>query len=493
MRTRSLWLGTAVLAGCGLLTQTRLPLHYDVSWLLLVGHRLLHGAVLGVDVVEINPPLFAYLSVPMAWVSEQAGGRDATALRIVTSLTLFAMLAVTWRALRAGWPEQVAQQLTLAATAALFVLPGEQFGQREHFVLAGMLPYAVVAAMRVKGVPVPRGMALIAGTLMAVAIAIKPFFGLAWCGLEAWHFVRGTGLPWRRPESLLALVGVLAYAALVPVLWPFYVVWLRLLASTYWSYHHVSFITAFLIWPWTPLAVLSWGLAILPMAQRRDPLTTSLAIVGAGSLAAAVSQAKGWENHYLPAAGFTLLLLVLLAWRDETGARGRLRLFAARVVGGVAGGLILIQTILLLLGRSGELEPAPNLRTWLQSHTHPGDTIAVLTGVPFTPVRMAASSKTVLATRFQNLWPLASLRSAGEHGPPAGSSAVETSLFNAIVADLSRNRPAVVAIRPKGGELPSLDLLAYFMRSASFRSLITAYDSVGTMDNYLIWQRPRAE
>ena len=233
-------------------------------------------------------------------------------------------------------------------------------------------------------------------------------------------------------------------------------------------------------------------------AAPGGPLGTSLAIVAAGSLGAAVTQAKGWENHYLPAAGFAaLLFLVLSIQQSEGGTRFRLRSLAARVGGGVAGVLVVMQTIFLLSGGSGELESVPNLRTWLQEHTNPGDTIAVLTGVPFTPVRLAESTRTVLATRFQNLWPLASLRSSARNqGAPQlahPEATVEKYLFTAIVSDLSREQPAVIAVRPTGGELPSLDLVEYFMRSPIFHHLIASYDSIGSMDHYIVRRRPKME
>ena len=50
------------------------PVNVDVSWLLVVRDRLLDGAQLNVDMVEVNPPFSIWLYMPYALLERLVGG-----------------------------------------------------------------------------------------------------------------------------------------------------------------------------------------------------------------------------------------------------------------------------------------------------------------------------------------------------------------------------------------------------------------------------------
>ena len=57
------WISIAAVFAAAMLLRQVVPLNVDVSWLLVIGERVLDGQRLYVDIVEINPPMavFAYL------------------------------------------------------------------------------------------------------------------------------------------------------------------------------------------------------------------------------------------------------------------------------------------------------------------------------------------------------------------------------------------------------------------------------------------------
>src|SRR6202011_5143475 len=54
----------ALVLAVAILLRQIVPLNTDVSWLLTIGERVLDGQRLYVDIVEINPPMAVFRSLP---------------------------------------------------------------------------------------------------------------------------------------------------------------------------------------------------------------------------------------------------------------------------------------------------------------------------------------------------------------------------------------------------------------------------------------------
>ena len=75
----SIWLGlTSLICLTGLWKVVGQPISADVAWFLHVAQRVLDGARLYVDVIEINPPLVAWLSMPAVIVEKVSGLSQTT-------------------------------------------------------------------------------------------------------------------------------------------------------------------------------------------------------------------------------------------------------------------------------------------------------------------------------------------------------------------------------------------------------------------------------
>ena len=62
----------------------------------------------------------------------------------------------------------------LVLAFALFLAPGNDFGQREHLLIGLALPGVLRAVGRMNGRPAPGGPAVAAGVLAGLGLAIKP-------------------------------------------------------------------------------------------------------------------------------------------------------------------------------------------------------------------------------------------------------------------------------------------------------------------------------
>src|SRR6185503_3081672 len=149
-------------------------------YMLYVAGRVLDGATLYRDVVDMNPPPIFGLNLAIEWVARATGLSDILLYRLGTALAVGGLLLLVRRQLtRHVLADRPAERryVLLMLCFALFPLSREDFGQREHLVLALLLPYAVVAVARLRGREVGTAEAGLAGALAGVARALKPPFG----------------------------------------------------------------------------------------------------------------------------------------------------------------------------------------------------------------------------------------------------------------------------------------------------------------------------
>jgi hypothetical protein len=344
----------------GLLPQALSRTLPDIAFPLWAAERMQHGARLYVDILEINPPLFVWLDLPLVWLSRVTGLGAITWYRIATSLLLFASLAGCWWALtRSLGDEKVEYRrvLWLAAAFALLLLPRLDWGEREHLSLALTLPYIFLGIARARGRAVPRGGAVLAGIAAGIGIAFKPHFVLVWLGREVavWSSVislrsstAADGAEGRRPvlseakepttddrrpevatllrlgaESISVPLLCIAYLAAVIIIHPEYFHLLRELGAAYQSFLRNSVLITLFLGDGSAIVL---GALIVALALRQLPKHAAVWRVLIGSMLgyflAAVIQAKGWRYHFYPSLGLALLLFAAMAWDARRATNG---------------------------------------------------------------------------------------------------------------------------------------------------------------------------
>ena len=284
----------------------------DVSWLLTVSERVLDGATLYRDVVEVNPPASMLLYLPGVALARLLHLRPELA---VVALT-FAVIAGAVRSIdRLLAPPPAARPwLVAAAIWALAVLPANCFAQREHWALLAVLPLLCVLIARSEARAVALVPALLAGLGGGVAIAIKPHFVLALLPVLGWSMWRRGGGRARAigPEWLAAGLIVVAYALTVALAFPRYLSdMLPLLSAVY--------LPARESWTnlvWGPIVLMPALMAVLAVHVEgahllRTPAGAML-LAAAGFAAAALVQGKGYLNHVYPGAALAYLAAAMV-------------------------------------------------------------------------------------------------------------------------------------------------------------------------------------
>jgi hypothetical protein len=319
----------AVVLGIVLFSMLRSPLKDDVAWLLYVARRWLAGRELYVDVVEVNPPLIVWISAIPIWL--------AGALRIdaqFTAIPFFvaAVLGCAWwtSSLLRGSGRLFDDRLPVFAAigTVLLVVPAGDLGQREHLLVAFMLPYLALFSRALDGERPALRDALIAGVLAGLGCALKPRYAGVFLALEGVALLRG-----RNPinaRSLSAGITMLLYAGGVALLCPAYLrravpLALALYGATDVPLRHLVADSLRLMFGQAVAIVLWWT------RRRRAPegsLMLTLVVFAIASTVICFIDGKDWFYHRLPATVATVLALLcwassaLLHRRDER--RGRL-------------------------------------------------------------------------------------------------------------------------------------------------------------------------
>ena len=164
-------------------------LHEDLAWLVYCAMRILDGAALYRDLVEINTPIVVFLYVPVVLLQRLTGWSFDLSVLLYVTAVLLAAIQGTARMLdteRYG-PGERTLLLWLIFLLNL-VLTGHSYGQKEHFALLLMVPFLVHFAATWAG---RSGRGRAAALAAGLGFAIKPHFVAIWAALALLALLRG--------------------------------------------------------------------------------------------------------------------------------------------------------------------------------------------------------------------------------------------------------------------------------------------------------------
>lgn len=325
MSGRALWLaaGWLVLALGGWQAWLWLP-HPDVAYYTTAAIQLDGGARLYHEIGDVNAP-------PIYWLHGLAHDlADATGLPDARTPALLLLLSAAAVLLWCAWlaPAAGAPLWTLPLLAALLTFPAlNGFAEREHWLLAGLLPYLFTLAAAARGAAPPGRSSLAAAALAgAFALLKPPYFLLPILAAELWLALRR-----RRLASLLrreVWVAAAVFLAGVVLMWLLHPAYFdRVLPQAFDYYANLGRPLDDMLAGrgiWLPLLLL---LATAALAFALPGLSALAGVAAATALGFAVAfflQAKGFAYQWLPVPVLGSLAAVLLL----AAAGPRLRILA---------------------------------------------------------------------------------------------------------------------------------------------------------------------
>jgi len=288
------------------------PLNTDVSWLLVIGERMLDGQRLYRDIIEINPPMAPFAYLPGVALARILGVDprhviDAQLL-LLAAASLFAvsrilLLSPATAASRSG-------AFTVWAALVVTILPMHVFAQREHIALLTFLPALAVYALRSNREPLPLWAILIAGIGAGITLAFKPFFTVpaAFCIL----FAAIRSRSWRAlfaPENIIAGVIVIVVSLGTYFLYPeYFTITYPLVRDTYLSWS----MPAAVIFLNDATLISTVALVTVMLARQKirpDPVLLVAVLASVGFAVSFFLQRRGWAYHSFPMVALALLAM----------------------------------------------------------------------------------------------------------------------------------------------------------------------------------------
>jgi hypothetical protein len=484
----------------------------DLGFLLYAAGRVLDGASMYRDIVEINPPLIVWFNVVVVRLARALHVSDLALYRLATALVVGGLLLYVRRVMAVyalSDAPRVRRYLLVLLCIALFPLAGEDFGEREHFVVALLLPFAFLVLARIRGRWVPDLEEAWIGLLAGIGIALKPHFAVVWIALEAlrrWRVTADRGH--LTPATGAVLTSFAAYAVTVLAATPDYLVLVGVLGPAYARFLSDPFLHLLVTAPGAPLVL--FALLALAALWRRLPnplLPRVLALTMLAAFLGGAAQQKGLPYHFYPARVLAFVLLGLLAtmavapqWRLSE------RLYA-RLVGPLIATITVVAlggTLLTIAGGGPETRrqrrETLELAAFVREHAH-GRPVGILSwhlGSSFPLINYAGVP---LASRFPHLWILPAsywdtlvrgdelrYHDVSEMGAP------ERWMFSAVRDDLlAANPELLIVLRPArdvaANGLRRVHYIRYFARQRELAQFFNQYGLVGEKGEFDVYQR----
>jgi putative flippase GtrA len=470
----------------------QLQLNHDSSWYLVATRSWLAGAQLYSDIMEINPPMAFFLTLPAIGLADLLGIDDTRAFILYVVLLAGLSLGVSVDLLRRAEGLSDAQRWVLLAGAvvALLVVPFSDFGQREQLMVILILPYVLAAALAPRKLRLPGALAIAIALAAGVGLALKPHFLAAPILLTlaiAWQ--ERSWRPLIAPANLIIGAVCAAYALVVWLGFPdYFAVIIPLGQATYGAYG--AGLLPSLLSPILLVAPIALLLAISSSPTGADRLVTIrfAAVAAAFALAYAV-QAKGWPYQLIPLAAF---LVMTLAWSVATSSKGR-----AVALSPVSLALASIVALTVVGGPYQNLAAAA-FRPVVERHGE-GVPVLVLSSNVSAAFPMVNETRAVWTSRYPAQWivpgAVQRLREEKCAEPEACSDIREALAFarSTAVEDFLQGEPTIVFVDQRQdksyfGGVP-FDYLDWLGHDPRFAAAFAGYRRMGDAGGYSVWER----
>ena len=444
------WPNVAILAIIAAATPLllQLSLTHDVSWQFWIARQMSQGVPLYERIMEINPPLWFWLALPLQVMATDIEVRPDR-LYIAAIIILSAWSA--WMTARLVFENDPSRKFgAMAAILALcWIAPIYDFGQREQLTILLTLPYCALMFKRVRGELVSTPNILMISGLAAVGLALKHYFVLVPILLEIWYFLshrRPTKL--FRPETFMLGFCAVIYVAAIAYYTPgFATKIIPLVASAYHGYERGFIVQLlrpeFLVWVCAAFTFFQFRKTL---ESRDREIGDALAISSIAFMAAYFLQQKGWQYHAIPATVCASLLIFHLLSRQydivKTLAAHPMALIGAILflITGVARGPY-------------DSEWASDMPKYL-SDAKNGDSVMILTADPRRVFPFVDDKKLIWPSRHFAHWMIAAISKAERHpakfmNPQLRAVAVD--IQNQALEDIKCHPPSLILSQIRNG------------------------------------------
>ncbi|MDH5798481.1 MAG: hypothetical protein OEZ19_07935 [Paracoccaceae bacterium] len=283
-------------------------LDHDVAWYLVATRNWLEGARLYVDIIEVNPPLNFYLTVPAILIADATGFGDQNAQYISFSILLFISLFWCWKirenveGITTG--QRILFQLFIALAVVMPALGA--LTQRDHIFTVFLLPWLIGFLPSSKKPPIRSQIARAA--FAGLGICLKPHFLIFPISVFLWQcWLKRSLRPLREPWLLAQGIIGLTYVSYVFFVHPEYFSdTIPLGALVYGSYGFSDRAVLAPIFS-MPAKFVFISLLLALLSRNRPPSLGLFVVLTVAGLGTYLSQWKGYPYQLIPFYSVSIL------------------------------------------------------------------------------------------------------------------------------------------------------------------------------------------
>lgn len=467
----------------------------DVGWYLYAGGRLLDGATLYRDIVEVNPPLALWLCAGIVAVARWAGVDAAVLFQTTIFLLTVMSFALTARFLAAATDVTAATRhlLLIFIAALLLFVPAGDFGQRDHVGVLLVMPWVFLRWNRLLDHRVPWIIAVFVGASAALGMWLKPHFFVVLIAVEVTMLFAGRDLRTiLRVETMTIVVFGVIYILAVRFIWSsMLLAKVALLGSRAYIPLYGVPVEEVAVQLILPIALAVTAVANARLLTEKLNLLHILVFVAGVALVCAYALQAGFRYQVIPALCFMALAASFGLARVVAGEvrfdnqRQRLAPAAAAFA------------ILAVFAGAWPQSPAYSGQLFeeaIAAEAPNGRTIFIASNAKADPFPLVNENGFIWASRFSSLWlsPYVATKLDEEGGPGDDIARFE---LDATVTDLIDFQPDIVFVdeapeRPYYRGAP-LDYLSFWGNDGRFFGFWKNYERRGTAGDFAVYVRKK--
>ncbi len=487
--------------------QANTLINNDVAWYIYATGRMLDGAELYKDIIEVNPPLNFFITAIPVYLARvthlPATAVYRTFIFLIALLSLLVCGSFSKKMLKDSPP--TLRYLFLFLIAFIFtVLPMYDFGQREHLYLMFCMPYFVSTIAFALGEKQRNRVSLLIGFFAAIGFLLKPFYLIIWLVLEIFLVLdkKNLRILYHRYENILIVLISLIYFTTVTTFWPRYITLTEIAFQVYHAYSvPVHMILSYRI----GLLLLMLLSVVFFWLQKKHPakkIFIALLTIAVISFFIAILQKKGWPYHFYPYKATILLFLTFNIAHFISRIIKLEKTFRFGFNGFLLVVLIYFICFQIFIPIKNNLHNIPyermttrNLIKFVKKHAQNKSIYLFSTSVAHS-FPLVNYTNTYWASRFNCLWFLPALyphdyRPQRYHNK-SEMNYIEQYIFTTTISDLQENKPELIIVNTspmkQGFKGRDFNFIKYFSQDNHFKRFFDRYQKIGKLDYFVIYK-----
>jgi len=291
-------------------------INHDVAWYIYAANEFVDGAILYQDVVDVNPPLIIFISIPPVIIADILGLSEITIFKwyiiiIALSISILSyILTIKYNYNNYKW---LIRSIFVIIIYLVFVYPLRDFGQREHLMVLFILPYIASIVMSLENIKYNKYVEIIIGLCAGIGFSVKPYFILVWIIIEVYLIIENKNINSIFRYVNGGIVTVFILYAISGIYWFENYINLALLAKESYSAYNsnmTDILQHHIIKYWAVGLIL---FIVMHIIKSNNKVINIIFIASTCSLFIAIIQQKGWSYHYYPAIFFiTIYFLIVM-------------------------------------------------------------------------------------------------------------------------------------------------------------------------------------